>query len=145
MKMAVDRGWSVRDLLCTATHFVAEAVALAARRDLPQDAKIDEVLIAGGGQHNGMLLREIAVRLPGAPIVRLGELGVPSEALGPASVAVLALFHVDQVPANRPEVTGAEIARVLGQLTPGSPQNWQRLLAEMATCRPAARSLRSAL
>jgi len=145
MNLATQRGWSIRDVLCTATHFVAETIALAARRHLPQHAEIDEVLITGGGQHNGMLLREIAMRFPRIPLVRVGELGVPSEAVGPASVAILALLHVDQVPANHPEITGAETTRVLGQLTPGSPQNWQRLLAEMATCQPAARCLRSAL
>jgi anhydro-N-acetylmuramic acid kinase len=145
MNLATQRGWSIRDVLCTATHLVAETIALVVRQHLPQDAKIDEVLITGGGEQNGMLLREIAMRLPRVPLARIGDLGLPSEAVGAAAAAILALLHVDQVPANRPEITGADTARVLGRLTPGSPQNWQRLLAEMATCRPAARCLRSAL
>ncbi len=145
LQKAVDSGWSVRDMLCTATHFVAETINLAIRGRLPRDATIDEIIITGGGQQNGMLLREIAARLPGVALTRTADVNFPLDSLGPACTAILALFYVNQVPANSPEVTGTEIARVLGRLTPGSPQSWQRLLAEMTGSRPAVRPLRSAL
>ena len=144
LQMAVDSDWSVRDLLCTATHFVAETVSLALRRRVPEDARIDEIVITGGGQHNGLLLREIA-RLAEVPLVRIGELSVPSEAVGPASIALLALLYLDQVPANQTAITKAGVPRLLGRLTPGSPQNWQRLLAVSAGSSPAMRPLRSAM
>ena len=83
--------------------------------------------------------------MPEVSFTRIADLGIDSEALEPACIAILALFHVDQVPANRPEITGAEVARVLGRLTPGSPQSWQRLLAHMGASRPEVRPLRSAL
>jgi anhydro-N-acetylmuramic acid kinase len=144
MRTAVDRGWSVRDMLCTATHFIAETIALAVRRCLPGDTKVDEIVLTGGGQHNGMLLREIATRLPEIPITRMGQFGPSGEALVPACIALLALFHLDEVPANLSAVTGTEVPRVLGRLTPGSPQSWKRLLAELTTRRPATRPLRAA-
>ena len=144
VQMAVDSGWSVRDMLCTATHFLAETIALAVRRCLPRDAVIGEILLTGGGQHNGMLLQEIAVRLPNVPIVRMSSFGATGEALGPACVALLALFHLDEVPANHSAVTGTEAPRVLGRLTPGSPQSWKRLLAELAGTAPSVRPLRAA-
>lgn len=134
VRRAVDSGWSVRDMLCTATHFIAETISLALRQRLPRDAPVDEILLIGGGQHNGMLLKEIALRVPHIPIVRIGQFGSTGEAFGPASIALMALFYVDQVPANYSPVTGTEAPRVLGRLTPGSPQNWKRLLAELATC-----------
>ncbi len=145
LQMAVQTGWSVRDLLCTATHFIAETVALAIHKRMPEDVTVDQVVFTGGGQHNGMLLREIATLFPEAPLVRVDELGIEGEALGPASIALLALFHLDQVPSNRPELTGTDVPRVLGRLTPGSPQSWQRLLTEMANSRPVVRPLRAAL
>jgi anhydro-N-acetylmuramic acid kinase len=145
LQLAVRHEWSVRDLLCTATHFVAELVPWTIRHRLPQDAAVEEVVLSGGGQQNGMLLREIAARLPDAPVARIHEHGIASEALGPACAGLLAFFHLDQVPANGPEVTGTEVARVLGRLTPGSPQSWQRLLTEMSGSKPAVRPLRSAL
>lgn len=143
MQMAVDSGWSVRDLLCSATHFIAETIAGALRRRLPEDATLDEIVVTGGGQHNGMLLREIG-RLTELPIVRLSE-NIPGDALAPASNAVLALLHLDQVPANHTAITGAEIPRVLGRLTPGSPQNWQKLLRTTGGVSPTLRPLRSAM
>jgi anhydro-N-acetylmuramic acid kinase len=145
LQMAVEKGWSVRDLLCTATHFVAESVGLAVHRRMPENVAVDQIILTGGGRHNGMLLRELGGVLPGVPLVPIEEAGIESEALEPACVALMALFYLDQVPASRPEVTGAEMCRVLGQLTPGSPQSWQRLAAELGESRPAIRPLRSAL
>ena len=145
LQMAVEAGWSVRDLLCTATHFVAESVALAIRRQLPGDASVDQLVLTGGGQQNGMLLRELARLLPEVPIVRAMELGIDGEAVGPACVGILALLFLDQVPGNLPEVTGTEVARVLGHLTPGSPQSWQRLISTLSGSQPTVRPLRSAI
>jgi anhydro-N-acetylmuramic acid kinase len=145
LQMALEAGWSVRDLLCTATHFVAESVALAVRRDLPGDAAVDQLVLTGGGQQNGMLLRELAALLPGVPMVRATELGIDGETVGPACVGILALFYLDQVPGNLPEVTGTEVARVLGRLTPGSPQSWQRLISTLSGSQPTVRPLRSAI
>ncbi|MBN1591561.1 MAG: anhydro-N-acetylmuramic acid kinase [Pirellulales bacterium] len=145
LRMAVEAHWSVQDLLCTATHLIAEALARATRERLPDDLPIDRILVTGGGQHNGMLLREITARVRDVPLSRTGELGIEDHLLEPACIALLALFHLDQVPGNLCSVTGAEIPRVLGHLTPGSPQNWQRLLHYMSGARPTVRPLRSAL
>ena len=104
-----------------------------------------EIILTGGGQQNGMLLGELVGRLPEISIRRMADFGLASEVLGPASVALMALLHLDQVPANHPAVTGAETCRVLGRLTPGSPQSWQRLMEEFTTARPEVRPLRSAI
>jgi anhydro-N-acetylmuramic acid kinase len=145
LQMAVQRRWSIRDLLCSATHFIAETVSRAVRRRLPDDARIGQMVVTGGGRHNGMLLREIASRLPDTPVVRIGELGMESDALDAAAAAVLALMFLDRVPANPTAVTGAECPRVLGRITPGSPQNWRRLLEQLTGSQPAVRPLRSAI
>jgi anhydro-N-acetylmuramic acid kinase len=159
LKMAVDSEWSVRDLLCTATHFVAETVESALRQRLPEDAIVDEIILIGGGQHNGMLLRELSRRVA-VPLVRLEAITNPAmapasasaitplgleEVLGPASIALLALMCLDQVPGNPTAVTGARVPRPLGRLTPGSPQNWQRLLRADSSGPPMIRPLRSAI
>jgi anhydro-N-acetylmuramic acid kinase len=144
VQMAVQRGWSVRDMLCSATHFVAEAIARAVRKRIPDDAVIDEIIVTGDGQHNGLLLREIG-RLTQLPLARLGDLPFPEEALGPARIGLLAMFYLDQVPANPTAITGADVPRLLGRLTPGSPQNWQQLLLSATGAAPAFRPLRSAV
>lgn len=145
LQMAVERSWSIRDLLCSATHFLAETVAAAVRRRVPQDDRVARIVLAGGGQHNGMLLREIGARLPGVPLTRSAELGVEAEAMDAACAAVLGLMFLDQVPANLPAVTGADVPRVLGRITPGSAQSWQRLLQRLTGSQSVVRPLRSAI
>ena len=144
IRMAVDSGWSVRDLLCTAAHLIAESVARALRW-LPSDVQIDQMLLTGGGRHNGLLLREIGDRLPGLSTIHVQELGVPDGILSAASIAVLVLCHIDQMPAAPKAANGAEPTCVLGRLTPGSPPNWQRLLREMTAAAAIDRPLRKAV
>ena len=145
LQMALENDWSIRDLLCSATHLIAETILEAIRRRLPGGVAIDQVLLGGGGQHNGMLLREIASRLPEVSLVPVSDVGMGGEGLDAASVAVLALMFLDQVPGNPPAVTGADVSRVLGRITPGSPQVWQRLLHELTGSRSSVRPLRSAI
>ncbi|NQU20989.1 MAG: anhydro-N-acetylmuramic acid kinase [Candidatus Nealsonbacteria bacterium] len=144
LQKAVDSQWSVRDLLCSATHFIAETVALALRTRIPEDAQIDELVVTGGGQLNGMLLREIG-RTTDLPLIGTPELGFPDGSLEPACVALLALLHVDQVPANQTAITKADVPRPLGRLTPGSPQSWQQLIHASRDSSTAKRPLRSAM
>ncbi|MEA1951532.1 MAG: anhydro-N-acetylmuramic acid kinase [Planctomycetota bacterium] len=143
IRMAVDSDWTVRDLLCTAAHLIAESVVQALRW-LPSDAQIDQMLLTGGGRHNGMLLREIDSRMPHLSTVHVQELGVPDGVLSAASIAVLVLCHVDQIAVAQAS-SGLETSRVLGRLTPGTTQNWQRLLYQMTEAVPISRPLRKAL
>lgn len=144
VRMAVEAGWSVRDLLCTACHFIAEVTAQAIKQRLPQ-APINEIILCGGGQQNGMLLRGLAARLPGWNRHRASDMELPDGAIDAAAAGLSALLHIDQAPSNPMGLTGATSPRVLGRLTPGSPARWQKLLAEMASHRPTMVSLRSAV
>jgi 1,6-anhydro-N-acetylmuramate kinase len=141
---AVQRNWSVQDLLCTATCFLAEMVNDAVRRHLPHDRPVEEIIVAGGGVHNGFLLSELA-RLAPAPLVRLSDLPLPEQSLEAASAAVLALLSIDQVPASQTAISRTATPRLLGRFTPGSPQNWQRLLEACMTASQHARPLRAAM
>ncbi len=144
IRMAVDSDWTVRDLLCTAAHLIAESVVQALRW-LPSDAQVDQMLLTGGGRHNGMLLREINARMPHLSTVHVQELGVPDGVLSAASAAVLVLCHVDHMPAGQAASAGAERRCVLGRLTPGSAENWQRLLQQMTETGTASRALRKVI
>jgi anhydro-N-acetylmuramic acid kinase len=145
MAAAPQSGWSVTDLLCTANHLLAREIAETIRHRLPENPAVDEVVISGGGQHNGLLVRLLAQQLPGVPLVAEAELGIPQNMRGAAVAAILALWHFDQTPGCPTAITGARTPRVLGRLTPGAPQAWQRVLREMVGQQPAVVSLRSAI
>jgi anhydro-N-acetylmuramic acid kinase len=136
---------SVRDLLCTSTYLVAETACRAIARRLPNEPAIDEVIVTGGGQHHGLLMKELADRLAPLPIWREADLGLSPHARDGAIAATLALLHLDQTPACPTAITGARTPRVLGRLTPGSPQAWQRMLHGLTARAPSVVSLRSAI
>jgi anhydro-N-acetylmuramic acid kinase len=133
VQQARQMHWPLHDLLCTATHFVARGITDALPRFLPAGRLPDRVLLSGGGVRNGLLWRLLEQYLQGVPLDKTDRFGLPAEARKALAVGVLAALTVDGVPANVPAATGAAGARLLGSLTPGSPANWARCLAWMAT------------
>jgi anhydro-N-acetylmuramic acid kinase len=135
---ARESGAGLRDLLCTATHFVARGIAAALWQFLPAEARIDRALLAGGGVRNGLLWHLLQQQLDGIGLARTDEVGIPAELLDAVSSAVLAALTLDGVPGNAPAVTGAAGPRLLGSLTPGSSASWAKCVHWMARQLPAA-------
>lgn len=54
-------------------------------------------------------------------------------------------LHMDQMPCNLPWITGTDIPRILGRLTPGTPSRYRNLLVEMSDYRPPVMKLREAV
>jgi anhydro-N-acetylmuramic acid kinase len=132
LEHARQMGCSLHDLLCTATHFVARAVATSLRRFLPGGRLPDRVLLSGGGVRNGLLWHLLDQQLAGVSLDRTDRFGVPADARKPLAYGVLAALTLDGVPGNVPSATGAAGSRLLGSLNPGSAANWGRCLAWMA-------------
>jgi anhydro-N-acetylmuramic acid kinase len=130
VEQARQMNWSLHDLLCTATHFVARAITEAVRRVLPE--RPARVLLSGGGVRNGLLWHLLAQQLAGTPLERIDRLGIPAAARKAVTFGALAALTVDGVPASLPSATGATGSRLLGSVTPGSSANWARCLAWMA-------------
>lgn len=143
-RLAVQSNWSVRDLLCTATHFVAQQVADTALRRLPAGYPVDEVILTGGGLQNGLLMRQLTARLPKIPLVRISERCCPAEAFSPAAVAAAGLLTIEGQPATLPEISGVVAPCIAGRLTPGLPLTWRRLLDVMLSPPVSGLTLRSA-
>lgn len=130
LQWAIGRGWSIRDMLCTATHFVAAAVAKAIAQLAPMHDHPIEIVAAGGGQNNGLLLREIAARAQ-ALVTPITQNIARTDAIDAVCAALLALCRIDDLPAGLPACTGAAAPVVLGSIQPGSSAAWQRLLHAM--------------
>ena len=117
-----EQGWN--DLLATLTALTAESVSRAYRDFLPWD-DIHEVILTGGGARNPALVRRLETALAPIPVrTGLKALSDGGPAVDPDSreavaFALLAWAHLQGVPANLPQVTGAEGPRVLGSLIPG--------------------------
>jgi anhydro-N-acetylmuramic acid kinase len=108
------------DLLATFTTFTVRTVANAYRDFLPRE-EVDEVVVTGGGARNPELVRGLAAALSPTPVRTGGEaLGMDPDAREAAAFALMAWAHLEGIPSNLPQVTGARGPRVLGSLTPGS-------------------------
>jgi 1,6-anhydro-N-acetylmuramate kinase len=110
----------------------------------PEGAAVEELLITGGGQQNGFLLRELA-RLTQLPMIRLSDLHLPEHGFDAAPAGVLALLYIDQTPGSQTAISKTATPRLLGRLTPGSPQSWKRLLDACTAAGQSIRPLRSAM
>jgi anhydro-N-acetylmuramic acid kinase len=123
---------SARDLLCTANHFVIRNLRTSLRRVLSTSTPLHDVYVAGGGAWNGLLWKLLQDSFKPTPVARCDELGPPSEAIRAVHAAILAYCVLENLPANLPSLTGAAAPRILGQVTPGSADHWDRWVCTLA-------------
>ncbi len=109
------------DLMATATELTARTVAQAVVVCVADPATLGKMIVSGGGVHNRTLMERLSRLMKPVPVVRLEEVGFPSDAKEAIAFAVLANETIHGLPSNVPGVTGARRAVVLGQITSGYP------------------------
>jgi anhydro-N-acetylmuramic acid kinase len=107
------------DVLRTATVFTPLSIADAFRRFILPRATVHEVVIAGGGARNPLIMAQLAAGLPGIEIVPSSRLGVPAEAKEAFAFAVLAYEAYHGRTNNLPSATGANHPTVMGKIVRG--------------------------
>lgn len=131
LTFARERRLSARDVLCSANQFVVRCLHDAVQRFMPGQA-IDEIWASGGGIWNGFLWKLLKERSAPTPVFRIDEGGIPSEARRAVHAGLLAFFAMENLSGNLHLVSGASQPRVLGQITPGSAENWDRWVCNLA-------------
>lgn len=104
------------DVVRTATIFTSVSIADALRRFVPQGIKIDELIVAGGGAKNPLMMAELAALLPGIDMIPASKFGVPAEAKEALAFAVLAYEAYHSRTNNLPSASGAKKPIVMGKL-----------------------------
>jgi anhydro-N-acetylmuramic acid kinase len=105
------------DLMATLTEFTARAVALGLQQCCLFGPPVEEVIVAGGGVNNPVLMERIAALIFPIPIRTADDLGVPPAAREAMAFAVLADLTLRGIPACLPPVTGAVSPKLLGKLS----------------------------
>ena len=117
IERALRRGRSPEDVLATLTAFTARSSVDAFRRHLP--ARADEVILCGGGAHNGAMVSLLKKALAPAAVLLTDDFGIAADAKEAVSFAVLAHAAVKGIPNNVPGATGAAHSTILGKIVPG--------------------------
>ena len=98
------------DALASLTAFSAAVVA----QDLLQGPAVLELLVAGGGARNPLLMQQLQRRCRGLQLRPLAELGIGDSDREALAFALLAWWHWQGETGSLPSVTGAARAAVLG-------------------------------
>lgn len=104
------------DMVRTATVFTPLSIADAFRRFIIPRAQIHELIVAGGGARNPLMMAQLAAALPDIEVVPASQFGVPVEAKEAFGFALLAYETYHGRPSNLPSATGAKHAAVLGKI-----------------------------
>jgi anhydro-N-acetylmuramic acid kinase len=107
------------DLVRTATVFTSLSIADAFHRFILPRARVDELIVAGGGVRNPLMMAQLAAALPEIRIVPASDFGIPTDAKEAFAFAVLAYESYQGRTNNLPSATGARHATVMGKLVHG--------------------------
>jgi anhydro-N-acetylmuramic acid kinase len=103
------------DVQATLLELTAKSIADALLSAQPQTR---EVLVCGGGAQNSALMRRLAAHLPDCQVKSTLDYGVPPDWVEAMAFAWLAHCCLENIPGNRPSVTGATGLRILGAIYP---------------------------
>jgi len=97
-------GWTAdpHDLVASAVDAVARLIANAA-----EDCHAADLILAGGGAHNPLLVQAIRQHAPERNVVLSDDLGIPVQAREALAFAALAALSQDGIPITLPAITGA--------------------------------------
>jgi anhydro-N-acetylmuramic acid kinase len=110
---------STENMVRTATVFTSLAIADALRRFVLPRTRVDELIVAGGGARNPLLMAQMAASLPEIEIVPASEFGIPAEAKEAFAFAVMAYEAYHGRANTLPSATGARHPAVMGKLVRG--------------------------
>ena len=110
------------DLVRTATLVTALSIVDAFHRWILPRARIEQLIVSGGGAHNPLLMAQLQAALPGVEFLGSGDLGVPEDAKEAFAFAILAYETYHGRPVNLPGATGARQPAILGKISYAPPK-----------------------
>ncbi|MBV2205614.1 MAG: anhydro-N-acetylmuramic acid kinase [Pseudomonas sp.] len=109
------RALLAEDVQATLLELTARSISEALERAQPDT---EELLVCGGGAHNTALMRRLQALQPNRHVCTTDAFGIAPDWVEAAAFAWLAHCCLENIPANRPSVTGARGPRILGAIYP---------------------------
>jgi len=108
-----------QDLIRTATIFTAFSIIDALQQFVLPKANIQELIVAGGGTKNPLIMAQLEAALAGIKMVESSQFGVAAEAKEAFAFAILAYEAFHARTNNLASATGAKHSAILGKLVHG--------------------------
>lgn len=99
------------DVQATLLELTAQSLTRAV---LGSCAQTERLLLCGGGTRNQALVSRISALLPTCFVSTTESAGIPPDLVEASAFAWLAFRHINRLPGNLPDVTGAKGLRILG-------------------------------
>ena len=121
-KMFVDeivrrtRGARNQDIIATVTEFTPLTIYQQYAQFLRKRCRLDELIVSGGGAHNGYIMDALRRYFAPAKIMTSDDLGISSDSKEAVCFAILANETISGNPSNVPGVTGARRPTILGKI-----------------------------
>jgi anhydro-N-acetylmuramic acid kinase len=110
------------DLIRSATALTSLSVIDAWHRFIAPRAKISQLIVAGGGAHNPLIMAQLTAALAGVDVIPSGALGLPEDSKEAFAFAILAYETFHGRAANLPSATGARRPAILGKVCYAPPR-----------------------
>jgi anhydro-N-acetylmuramic acid kinase len=107
------------DLVRTATIFTALSIIDAFRQFILPRTKVRQLIVAGGGAKNPLIMAQLQAALCDIELVHSSEFGVAADAKEAFAFAILAYLAFHARTNNLPSATGAQHSTILGKLVHG--------------------------
>jgi len=107
------------DVVRTATIFTALSIVDAFRKFILPKADVEELIVAGGGTRNPLIMAQLEAALPGIKVTESSWFGVGAEAKEAFAFAILAYEAFQGRTNNLPAATGAKHATLMGKRVHG--------------------------
>jgi len=108
-----------QDLIRTATIFTAFSIIDALQQFVLPKTNIQELIVAGGGTKNPLIMAQLEAALAGIKVVESSQFGVAAEAKEAFAFAILAHEAFHSRTNNLASATGAKHSAILGKLVHG--------------------------
>ncbi len=110
------------DLVRAATLLTPLSIAAAIHRWVLPRAPVSQLILAGGGVRNPLIVAQLRAALTGIEIISSDSLGVPADAKEAFAFALLAHETLHRRPSNLPGATGAARPAILGKICYAPPR-----------------------
>jgi anhydro-N-acetylmuramic acid kinase len=110
------------DLVRTATLLTALSIVDAFHRWVLPRARVQQIIVSGGGAHNPLMMAQLAAALPQIELLASDTLGVPGDAKEAFAFALLANETIHRRPSSLPGATGAARPAILGKVCYAPPR-----------------------